>query len=59
MLKSEFLKDGSLIRYYSTNGMKIKQNETDIIYDEAIDTIHGKYTYTETEIPIESEIAEM
>lgn len=56
MLKSELLKGGKLIRFYSDKDMKIKQNETDIIYDEAIDENLGEYTYTETDIPKNEEL---
>ena len=56
MLNSELLNDGKFIRNYSTNGMKIMQNETGIIYDEAIDINPCVYTYTETDIPIIAEV---
>ena len=45
-----------LIRTYSSRGFKIRQNETGIIYDEAIDVENGKYTYSETDEKIESEV---
>lgn len=47
-----------LTRTYSSRGFKIRQNETGIVYDEAIDVDNGKYTYSETDIKIESEVAE-
>ena len=47
-----------LIRTYSSRGMKIRQIETGIVYDEAIDVENGKYTYSETDIKIESEVTE-
>ena len=47
-----------LIRTYSSRGMKIRQNETGIVYDEAIDVGNGRYTYSETDIKIESEVKE-
>lgn len=37
-----------LVRHYSDKGMKLKQVETGILYDEAIDIIPCKYTYEET-----------
>lgn len=40
---------------YSDMDFKIKQIETDILYDEAIDTIPCKYTYEETDIKIDEE----
>lgn len=36
----------------SDSGYKIMQNETGSLYDEAVDLIPCKYTYTETDIPI-------
>lgn len=42
-----------LYRTYSDAGMKIFQNETGIIYDEAVDVEGIGYTYSETEEPIE------
>ena len=42
-----------LIRTYSDIGMKIQQNITGNIYDEAIDPIFTHRTYTETDILIE------
>ena len=42
----------ALIKTYSKADVKILQNETGIPYDEAID-VPNKYTYSETDIPIE------
>lgn len=61
MIKKEKITrdDGvKLIRTYSSRGLKIRQNETGIIYDEAIDVDNGKYTYSETDEKIESEVIE-
>lgn len=33
---------------------KIRKNGTDEIYEEAIDTLSARLTYTETETPLES-----
>ena len=38
---------------YSDAGMKILQNETQRIYDDAMDVIPCRFTYTETDQPIE------
>ena len=35
---------------------KIRQDQTNILYDEAIDVENAPYTYTETDIPAESDI---
>ena len=55
MIQTEFLKDGALIRHFSDKDMLIKQNETGIEYSEAIDIVPCKYTYSETDMPIETE----
>ena len=49
-------KDGvNLFRTFSDEGMYILQNETQIEYAEAIDVENAPYTYSETDIPIETE----
>lgn len=59
MIKTEILKDDTLIRHYSDKGVKLKQVETGLIYDEAIDVIPCKYTYEETnEIVEQGELAD-
>ena len=54
MIKTELLKDGTLIRHYSNIGMKLLQVETGIMYDDAIDIVPCKYTYEETNTSIET-----
>lgn len=44
-----------LVRHYSDAGMKIRQLETGINYDDAIDVVPCRYTYEETDILVESE----
>ena len=51
----EELLDNNLIRHYSDAGMKIRQIETDAVYDEAVDVVPCRYTYAETNTPIEPE----
>lgn len=49
-------KDGiKLFRNYSDEGVQIRQEQTGILYDEAVDVEGSLYTYVETDIPIESE----
>ena len=43
------------VKTYSDSGMKISQDETGALYDEAIDPEFTNRTYTETDIPIENE----
>ena len=45
--------DEDMYKTYSDEGFKIRQIETGIIYDEAIDLESKNYTYEETDIPIE------
>jgi hypothetical protein len=42
-----------LFRTYSDDGKRIIQNETGIVYDEAIDVENAPYTYTESDEDIE------
>ena len=44
---------GNRIRHYSDKQVKIRQIETEKVYDDAIDIIPCKYTYEETDEPIE------
>ena len=41
---------------YSDKGVYIRQDQTDTLYDEAIDVENAPYTYTETDIPAEGEL---
>ena len=58
MIKTELLKDGTLIWHYSDSGMRLLQVETGIEYDEAVDVIPCQYTYEETENPVGDELAD-
>ena len=51
MIVQEILNE-TLIRHYSDRGVKLKQLETGLVYDEAVDRIPCKFTYAETEEPI-------
>lgn len=55
MVKTELLKDGTLIRHYSDKGMKLRQVETGVEYGEAVDVFPCRYTYEETETPAEQD----
>ena len=58
MIRKEFYltrEDGvNLYRTYSDERYKIKQVQTGVIYDEAIDVEDTKYTYIETEEKIKA-----
>ena len=56
MIKTEII--GNLIKTYSDLGMKIHGGMPEADYDEAYDPIEMGRTYTETDIPIETEEAE-
>lgn len=57
MIKTEKYREG-LMRTYSDEGYKIKQDGTGIVYDEAIDPENSGRTYTETTEPVEDMTAE-
>lgn len=47
-----------LTKNYSDAGFMIRQDETGELYEEAIDPQFTNRTYTETDIPVESETSE-
>lgn len=47
-----------LVRHYSDKGVYILQVQTGIEYGEAVDIIPCRYTYVETDKPIEDTQAE-
>lgn len=53
MIVTEMIDDR--IRHYSDLNMKIRQVETGIIYEDAVDIVPCPYTYDETDEPIEEE----
>lgn len=53
MIKIEDL--GNRVRHYSNAGFKIRQIETGTLYDDAVDVLPCKYTYEETDEPIDEE----
>lgn len=52
MIKRELFAD-NLYRTYSDEGFKIRQVETGIIFDDALDLESANYTYEETEEKVE------
>ena len=56
-IKTELVDNGGRIRHYSDNGFRILQVETGIVYDEAVDVLPCRYTYTETNEAIPEEVA--
>lgn len=47
MVKSEQL-ENNIVRHYSDSGFRILQNETGIVYDDAVDVMPCRYNYSET-----------
>jgi hypothetical protein len=52
MLKVENLSD-EFVKHYSDSGKKIRQIETGMLYDEAVDVVPCRFTYEETDIDAE------
>lgn len=52
MIKTEMV--GERIRHYSDEGLKIRQIETGALYDDAVDVMPCRYTYEETDEPIDT-----
>ena len=53
MIKTEYLNDETFIKHYSDIGMMLIQNETGIMYSDPVDLVPCRYTYSETDIPIQ------
>ena len=55
MIITERIESLRLIRRYSDKGMFIKRIQTGEVFPSAVDPIDSKYTYKETNNPIDSE----
>lgn len=55
MIQTELLNDGKLIKHYSDAGVLLLQVETGIKYADPVDLVPCRYTYEETDEPIEAE----
>ena len=53
MIQTEDL--GMVIRTYSSEGKKIRQVESDTLWNDAVDIKPVRYTYEETDEPIDDE----
>ena len=53
MIIVELVDEGTRERRYSDKNLKLRQIETGNIYEDAVDVIPCRYTYEETDIPIE------
>lgn len=45
--------NGTLVRHYSDSGMMIRQVETGVLYSDAVDVSPCRYSYEETDTPVE------
>ena len=55
MIKTELLREGTLIKHYSDKGVMLLQEETGAMYADPVDINPCPFTYSETDIPIEQE----
>lgn len=55
MIKFEYLNDGTLIRQWSDAGVMLLQVETGAMYSDPVDLVPCRYTYVETEEPVDGE----
>lgn len=55
MIIEELIEDGERIHHYSDQKFMIRQIETGIVYEDAVDVVPCRYTYEETDIPIVEE----
>lgn len=55
LTESIFHGEVELVRHYSDSYVKIRQIETNILYNDAIDLVPCPYTYEETNIPIDDD----
>ena len=55
MILTEYLNDGTLIKHYSDKGVMLLQVETGMKYSDPVDVVPCRYTYEETDEPIEVE----
>lgn len=58
MIVEQILQEENRVRHYSDMSVKIKQVETGIRYDDAVDIVPCPYTYEETDIPIDEQAEE-
>ena len=55
MIIVELVDNDTRERRYSDQKMKLRQIETQVLYDDTVDVIPCKCTYEETDIPIDEE----
>lgn len=53
MLRQEYVDNNTRICHFSDENFMIRQIETDLLYEDAVDVLPCKYNYEETDIPID------
>ena len=53
------IREIDFVHTYSDAGMKIRQDGTGNLYDDALDPVGANRTYTETDIPIDEDYDEV
>lgn len=53
MIREDLVENGDRIRHWSDLNLKIRQIETGVVYDDAVDVVPCRYTYEETDEPID------
>jgi hypothetical protein len=59
MILTEYLNDGTLIKHYSDAGFMLLQVETGAKYSDPVDVVPCRYTYEETDEPVDAEENDM
>ena len=54
MIRSEII-DNTVVRHWSDAGVKLRQIETDTLWNDAVDVLPCAFTYEETDIPVDDE----
>ena len=55
MVQEELIENGERVHHWSDAGMKIRQEETGTVYDDAVDVVPCRYTYSETDEPVDGD----
>ena len=55
MILSELLQEGMVIRHWSDQAVMLRQVETGDLYADAVDVMPCRFTYEETNEPIEED----
>lgn len=55
MIQSEYFNDGTLVKHWSDLGVMLLQVETGAKYADPVDAVPCRFTYVETNEPVETE----